>query len=324
MRGLRLVMKRTTGASKTRPQPYEALGSLIENWRQSAGIRSALALYKEEGSGFSFSYNTYAEFEKGARLPSIEQLLEIANRFSIDHIYASLVWCEAQMPENKLREFYKNQAQAHQNHSRSTEIKKTSAPQLDSLNLDSTWVFDRQDHDMLLSDQGRLLDLVDRLMRVFPRFVNWQELGFDDIESFEKLVRSRLNTWIEKGRIIHENHSLRLAKPHYHIPQDISWIYMRFENMKRVLESMQTHELNSLNTGPGHLSMDLSFFSLCNRHVDASSLKSVVHLLKTMRQEFLALPYYQSQSANTDDSNENEVMSLILAFGSRPLKPPRS
>lgn len=291
-------------------------GQAIRKWRTDAGYPSALALFKAfSDKPFSFSYNTYMEFEKGARIPDVSQTLEMADRYGVTQEWAVLLWAKSQMPTTKLRAVFEGDQMQKVSQTPSAGP-ALNAVRLGAFDLDGTWVFDEEDREMISRDPW-LLDFCQILATAYPVGLGRGDFEALDESKWKILISQILLPWLKKGRVILKNEILSLGLPHWYVPKTKDWFPLRLKGMLRTLQALGEQETQGIMAASESQStLDRQFSSL-HRNLDPGAKRQVIERLKALESLFLSLPNHPRQEGGSDDQ---EVYSLLLAFGSRKLK----
>lgn len=295
--------------------PYKELADQLMVWRQAAGYKSALPIFKG-GTPLSFSYNTYMDFERGLRLPSIEQILEVTHFFSksgppIEDYVVALLWAKVQMPTSSLQTYFSKKNFGAQLVSPGLPDNQPlrTVGSIEPFHLDSTWVFDEQDR-ALMEFKPWLLDFIQRLSRAYPESIDYQTLGLTSAKEFHELVTTTLKPWVEKGRIVVTDRSIKLTRPHWYVPRSLDWLPFRVQSMQRVLEKLSESTLASN-------SMEQTAFYNLQRNVYPEAHETFLKRLRQIENEFLALPFNKGAP---EETAQDQTFSLLIAFGKRNLK----
>jgi len=225
-------------AIRKKGNPYQELGEYIKE-KRFAKYRFANALYKE--AKFSFSYSTYVDFEKGAILPSVENLIEISRFLQINVFDIVLLWAQVQMPINELKDLFK-----YRRRPREKDPQKNIGK--DGLTFENTWVFNSMDREILIKAPW-LWNVCVHLSLNFPKFVPVEDITRPDDISAVDLVNKYLYEWIKAGHIINKGNKLCLKLPHNYLPKTDEWKEVRDNNVRNIneelIESITTKKLKN-------------------------------------------------------------------------------
>lgn len=277
--------------------PYRELGRLLEDWR-STRFRSALALFRE--ARFSFSYYTYADWERGALLPGIDGILELARYFKVDERPAILRWAEVQMPSPRLKSLFRQGQPGLAAPEAPAGEAETAAP-----TFENTWVFGPREQEAIKRHPW-FFDLCMRLAGAHPNALSYKELGMRKQAELDEFVRHRLQPWIAQGRMTYKDKRLSLAAPHFHLPKTGGWQETRQLNLKRAFERV-TAKIDSKALAEGRASREVITRTLTGGQITAWSER-----LGALATEFLSLPYETGAEPAL-------TYSFIALFGERVL-----
>lgn len=277
--------------------PYQELGNLLQSWR-STKFRSALAIFKE--AKLPFSYSVYTDFERGATLPSVDELLAVAKYFSADPDDALLLWAQVQMPNEKYRALFRKDRRRIQRNAKDLTPDKSSLDRNTTPpTFENTWVFGPADHDLLLKAPW-LFDIWRILSMAYPSEVKWNDLPIPD--------RAVFDAWALSGHIITTQNGARLKSPHFHVPKTAEWDDVRINNIKRTLDIL-TREVTPELLRSGH-----AYRELVHRTLTREQAKKWVERLQTFETEL-------KDDAYDGSSSINEMYALVAMLGPRKLKP---
>ena len=287
-------------AQRHQQRPFQELGVIITSWR-SPRFKSALALYKQgaKGKPFSFSYSTYADFERGVTLPSIHQILEIADYFEQDRALAALHWVQIQMPSD-LKALFNPQAAAAfptntpiRHHPPSYEDEEGVPP----LSLENTWVLGPQEHK-LLREHPTLIDALLLMAVEYPHSQSTEALG-------GTAVVKALEPFVNEGRILKDGDALRLKDPFFHIPKSKEWKQTRENNAMRAFAKIMA------GLDDTQLSAGLGFHGVVTRKLTAEEAQRLSAMLRSVENDMLS----------TRPGGKRRVYSFMAALGPRKLEP---
>ncbi|MCM2278649.1 MAG: hypothetical protein NDJ89_11300 [Oligoflexia bacterium] len=284
-------------ATRKKGQPYRELGIVLEKWRRGK-FRSALALFKE--AKFSFSYSTYADFERGVTLPSPVELVELARFFGETPHDALLSWARVQMPSRETKAIFSPVTGVLKKAKDFVpEARSATAP-----NFENTWVFGDSERKLLLA-RPWLWEACQSLMSVYP-----DEAPFDEIPlPAGEDARAALATWISEGKIHASETGLKLARPHLYLPRAPEWEEVRRGNYERAFAQV----LGGLS--PEAAQKGEGFRGLSHRALTQAQLKAWVEELRRVEREFLADPLVPRAPGE-----EEPTYALMMVLGPRPLR----
>lgn len=290
-------------AKRNKEAHYRELGDLITRWRMKSHS-SALALYRGENKEsskhvhkvFSFSYSSYADFERGVALPSIDQMLEIAAHFSEPREAAALAWARVQMPLDLRRLFspYPSQGVALPDSKEGPKIPEGKV--VPQLSLENTWVLGPAEREIFLKHPWIIDPLL--LMAVeFPDPVAIEDLG-------GKEVLEILKPCIDQKRIHVNADGLRLHDPFFHLPRNREWQVVRRQNIihaaKRMMEDIDPQSIDS----------GAVFQEAVTRKLTAEEARALVTHLDRIKDTFF----------KTQPEGRRETYSFAAVLAPRPLK----
>ena len=283
--------------------PYRELGRILEDWRVSR-FRSVLAMFRE--AHLSFSYYTYADYERGALLPSVSDIMELAKYFKVDERPALLRWAEVQMPTTRLKILFLQagrgispgplQAGPHE----ATE--KQTSP-----SFENTWVFGTPEQESIRKLPW-FFELCQRLAFVHPKGLSHRELGLKKQADLENLIREHLQPWIAQGRMLFRDKRLHLASPHVHLPKAGSWQEVRKINLQRAIDKMSETINNNVIQG------QQAYREIITRTLSEEQIVSWAQRLHELEAEFKAMSYLEEAG-----DKSSKVYSYISIFGERIL-----
>lgn len=298
--------------ARTKKEPiYRELGLLLEEWR-SERYRSCLALFKE--NKFSFSYDSYVEFENGKALPSIPVLLEIADSFSKDRRIALLLWAKVQMPGNELDSFYSSEIQRIEKRTHQRAKEPSSGRLTPTVSMDTTWVFGLPERDLLLANPW-LWDVCGCLSTAFPNEVPFGEVplpinrrsGNDEGKS---QLLSILQPWITAQHILASNEGLRLRLPHIHLPKTPDWEEVRRNNFIQSIHAAHAFHNDVVRE-------DSNFYRFVfQRPLSSEQTVFWTQRLRELEKEFASEPY----SVTAEEIRKGNTQVLAILFGTRRLR----
>lgn len=280
--------------SREKEKPYRELGFLIETWR-SKHFRSALALFKEKK--ISFSYSNYSDYERGAKLPTLKELLELASLFEGDPSQACLLWAEVQMPTDELKKLFRRAEGAH---AEEPSAKKTEAPKKDQPHFENTWVFNPKDAEKLLQTPW-LWELCLALGMNYPESVNLKNFTFPKGVTKDSLLKTYLKSWIENGYLELRGDQIQLTNRHLYLPANGPWGEVRTQNLKRAVSDL---------TQGQSLARELIHRSLTPKQAEKWSKK-----LDELKEEFKKEDYL-TQPGSVDEN----TYAFVMMLGKRNLK----
>lgn len=284
-------------AQRNQERPFQKLGAIIESWR-AGRFKSALSLYKQHAKNkpFSFSYSTYADFERGVTLPSISQILEIADHFEQDRAQVALLWAQIQMPPD-LKYLFNPEAAAPFPTMAASPSLPVDEDAVAPLSLENTWVLGPQEHK-LLKQRPDLIDALLHLAVEYPRWQSSEALGGPDVTKL-------LESFVKEGRILEDAGNFRLKDPFFHIPKSREWKEVRVNNARRAFSRiMEDLDDAQLSAGTG-------FHGVVTRKLTAEEAQKLTALLQTVEKEMLS----------TKPGGKRRIYSFMAALGPRKLRP---
>lgn len=280
--------------------PYRELGRTLEDWRV-ARFRSVLAMFRE--ARFSFSYYTYADYERGALLPSVADIVELAKYFNVDERQAVLRWAEVQMPSFRLKSLFSQTSQGlaarlPREESREPEDKQKGP------SFENTWVFGNQEQTAIRKFAW-FFELCQRLAMAHPKGLSAVDLGFKKQAELDHLVRDHLQPWIAQGRMVFQQKRLFLTNPHIHLPKTGPWQEIREINLERVIGRLsKTINNHAIQTHRAHR-------EIVTRTLSGEQIEFWAKRLHEIEAEFKAIPYI--------DEGTQKVYSYVSIFGERTM-----
>ncbi|OFZ18991.1 MAG: hypothetical protein A2X94_13665 [Bdellovibrionales bacterium GWB1_55_8] len=244
---------------------------------------------------FSFHYSVYADFERGATLPSIEALLEIAQFLRQDPEAAVLLWCKVQMPEEKLKRLF-----TPERRKQSRELAEPAAPARasEAPGFENTWVLGPAERERLEKFPWIWEVLLSLSMR-FPSELAPERMARLVGVSVDELLSQLLAPWLQSGYLMQSERGIRLKFPHLHIPKTPEWNLVREKNVHRAAADILK---------------DVSHRGLIHRPLTPSQLARWTQRLRELETEFKADPYLDS-----DESGAPVTVAWIQLLGKRNL-----
>lgn len=289
------------------PQPYELFGSFLQELRAQK-FRSGLAFYKSKE--FKFSYSMYADYERGAQLPGVPVVLEIAKALDIPEKTILLKWLQVQVPENLRPEFTEGAIDSLL--PKQTVAKTPTEPPRKSIepsNFENTWVLNQNDKDRMLKHPW-LWNFITLLAVNYPNAVAWEHLGVKNKSERSKFIEQYIDRWIEDGHVIVNEQGLRLNQPYCHINQTSpEWMGVRKNNFKIAAEGLLE------NLTPDAIAANEAHRVVLNRSFSPDQLQKWVLRIKELEKEFFKAPAIESNKNTT----RTETHTVLLAIGKRKI-----
>lgn len=291
---LRNVCMRTRKAGR----PYAELGDLLARWRGERH-RSALAFHR--AGRFSFSYSTYADYERGASLPVPAEILEVARSTGHSPDEAIWVWGRVQMPTRELRKLFSRAEAPAPSREQLEEEAQSREP-----DFENTWVLAEPDRRALL-DHPWLWKCVLALVARFPRALPIERLPLPtDVTPTE--ARRALKPWLERGALESLREGVRLASQHVHLPRGADWEEVRRNNYRLAAQELLA------GIAPPQLEALRAFRSLTHRPLTDGQLEAWIRSLRRLEREFLSEPYVSSAGETAESP-----YGLMIVLGRREL-----
>ena len=282
-------------ARRNQDRPYRELGDLLRSWREPQ-YRSALALTRDHK--FSFSYSTYADMEKGAALPTIEQLIEVADFFNQPLEDAVFTWARVQMPSEQLQRLFRTR----QNQTARALYQRTG----DKPTPENSWVLGPADLDLLLK-VPMLNELLNCLTRQHPEEVPFRDLDLQGL-SADEFCEQYLNLWLNTGYMQRSKSGLRLRYPHIYVPRTGEFLKLRQKSVSRAVE-----RIFQANPGIGGERETEAHAGVLVRALSPGQRTRWVHRLQALEAEFKAERY------EAKEDEEETLFTLVTVFGAREL-----
>lgn len=294
-------------ATRLNNRPYRKLGELLRAWREEK-FKSALSLFKT--AKFSFSYYSYADFERGVSLPSVEVLLEVVDFLGKDQRQAVAVWAECQMPNDELKRLFS--ALIPRRDEESPPASKVERNIVSSLkpSFENTWVFGPEDH-RILKKAPWLWELCLSLSMFYPEEIKFSQLDLPAGITGKALLGRHLRPWLEAGKIIQTKDGLKLHYEHLHLPQTDDWNEIRKGNLHRAMSQL-LEAISPRSIAEKHACRDL-----IHRPFSHTQVEKWTKRFGQIIEEMLADPYPKSDAP---------TYAFTLLFGPRTLlvKKPKS
>ncbi len=278
---------------------FQDLGELIVKWR---GIdhASALAVYRTHDKPFSFSYSSYADFERGVALPSLDQALEIAAFFKQSREAMALAWVKAQMPADLKGVFSPHPSSgldlpiaAPAEHQTVAQHNKNVAP----LSLENTWILSPLERDLMLKHPW-IIDTFLQLALEYPDSIPPENLGPPEVLEI-------LAPCLQQGRIVKTLSGYKLNDPYFYLPRTKDWQQVRKQNLLRAASQMME------TMRPEDLEDKTAYQDVVTRKLTRAEAQALVAHLEKIKDSFF----------KTSPHGVREVYSFSAVLAPRRFKP---
>ncbi|HRK03429.1 MAG TPA: hypothetical protein PLH57_12270 [Oligoflexia bacterium] len=297
---------------------YQELGELLFRTRVEK-YRSALAMHRE--GKFSFSYAAYADFERGAALPSPAALLELCTFLTLDEKVAFATWARVQMPTEDLKALFspetflrdrRSQQGRRDSEKNNPALVLATDPRMHQEEFENTWVFGIPERDAILKEP-RLMEMFIHLSIIHPRAVKLEDMGFRTSKDKQIFIERHLRRWIDEKRIEVTERGVRLMAPFIYMPRNEVFDQVRQTIVTRALEKtlpeLTVHNINNR----------LAHRSTVNRYVSPKQREFMMEKLAGIEREFSRLPY--TKPDKSDETTKNHT--LLIFCTPRKLEWPR-
>ncbi len=285
-------------ATRVKGKKFLELGEILQKWREPEH-RSALALFRDRKAKFTFSYSSYADFERGATLPTPEILIELALFFKQDPSLALLTWAKVQMPSREYRQVFDNRGASRSD--KAPDYAQMGTPP----SFENTWVFGPAELKTLQKHPW-LWDLCLILATRYTDEIPFSKMILPEGVTPEKLCSDHLRDWIDRNCIIASETGLKLHYRHIHLPRTSEWEQIRLSNLQRALQNL------SENISQSILNEGLAYRELVHRSLTPEQAKRWSAELKKFEAAFKADPY-------VDDHSRNQTHAFMAVLGPRKL-----
>ncbi len=237
-------------------------------------------------------------------MPSVDQVIELAQFFGTDELPALIEWVLLQIDSEKHKKIFSDLL-----HNKAKKTAAVNPAEKQAPGFENTWVFGRLEMQSMKKNPW-FLQLLQCLSFAYPHSLSFKELGFQKENEFDEFVNTHLNSYIEQGKLLRSKGELKILYRHMHIPRAPEWYEMRSLNIARALNQVND------SISPESLQNNDCYREIVTRTLSEKSARAWVDRLKEIEKEFVGLPYDEYSAAN---KSKTLVYSLITHFAERKL-----